>query len=214
MLLKRIVVCFALLLSSGCGAAYIKNFGSKPELGGEQPPKSHIIKLKSVDLYVRPYNDFRYFDMWNVMLIPGYISKEDKPIHTERLEFNLLIAYLPRQTGFLLDPEKITLEINNKKLEADVLSEWLNPVSKRGDPWTGYCGEPIPASYQRITSEPLPTDEENNWHCYQLKFDVETPHPDQEFSVTIDGMSLDGVKYQVPIIRFKMYEWYDHQSLI
>ena len=214
MTLKIFAICCALSLSSGCGAGYIKNFGSKPVLGGEHPPKSHIVKLENLDLYIRPYNDFRDFEMWNVMLIPVYISKEDKPIHRERFEFNLLLAYLPREPGFLLDPEKINLELNDKKIGSTVVSEWVNTAPKRGDPWSGYCGEPIPDSYQRIPSKPPPKDEENNWHCYQLKFDIETPHPDQEFSLTIDGMSLNGAKYQVPIIHFKMYDWYDHQPLI
>ena len=203
-----LVICFA----SACGV-YTKFLGSKPTLG-EHEVWTHRIILDGLDLNIRPYNDIRDFEMVNsVVLIPVYVSGEDKPLYEGQSEFNFLFGYLPHEDGFSLDPHKITLLLGDERFSVSVLHEWLNPVSKHGDSWYGYCGRPIPDSYHRMSYDTLDEDEWKNWHCFQLRFATPPPHPSTKFALVIDGFERNEEKYEVPVIWFEEYVWHRSDSV-
>lgn len=217
MILKYIVAAACLiLLLNGCGAGYIKNYGSKPVLGEEGSSDPNIIKLDGMDLYFRSYNDFRDFEMWNVMLIPVFISKEDKELYEERTVFKALLGLLPRENGFSRNPSKVRLNLDGKEYVATLKNKWVNPVTKRkyGDSWTGFCGEPPTEPHDTEAFDQTSPKEIKNWYCYLLQFEVPPPNPNQNFSVIVEGITKNGEEFEIPAIFFEKYEWYDHQPLI
>lgn len=209
------VTCLILLLN-GCGAGYIKNYGSKPILGVEDSSDPNIVRLDGIDLYFRAYNDFRDFEMWNVMLIPVYVSKEDRELYEEDTGFKALLGFLPRESGFSGDPKAVRLTVDGNEYVAAIQKKWINPVTKRkyGDNWTGFCGEPPTEPEDAAALGPTSPKEVKNWYCYLLQFEVSPPKPSQNFSVIIEGITKNGAKFEIPIIFFEKYEWYDHQPLI
>ena len=217
MILKHVatVTCLILLLT-GCGAGYIKNYGSKPVLGEENSSDPNIIRLDGMDLYFRAYNDFRDFEMWNVMLIPVFVSKEDWALYEEGNFFKALLGFLPRESGFSHDPKAALLNVDGKEYVAAIQKKWISPVTKRkyGDSWTGFCGEPPTESQDAAALSPTSTMEIKNWYCYLLLFEAPPPNPSQNFSVTIEGVTRQREIFEIPTILFEQYEWYDHQPLL
>lgn len=209
----RIIIALLICLPvSSCGV-YTKYLGSKPIIG-ESDVWTHRIKLDGMDLNVRTYNDVRDFQMWNsIVFVPVYISGKDEPVYEQTSNFKVLFSYLPNEKGFSLDPNKIVLIVDDERFDATVLTEWWNPVPRRGNSWTGYCGPPVPDSYQRISYEEFSDEEMENWHCYQLQFGLPPPHPSKKFGLSITGFKKDGSNYEVPDIWFEEYIWQQSDSV-
>ena len=212
---KIFSISLATTLLIGCGGGYIKNYGSKPVLGGKRPPESNIIELDGLDLYIRAYNDFRDFEMWNVMLIPVFVEDEDKPLYENSNVFNVLLAFLPSDSGLLLNPEEISLVLDEEKHNAALQKQWDGMLYRySADVWTGYCGTPSEDLSDHIRDKKARWPKETGWRCFMLQFAVSPPNPSQAFSIIIEGMSKDGEKFEIPIILFEKFEWYDHSPLI
>ena len=206
------VLLLLIALLSACGF-YTTFKGSKPILAGETR-QTPVVELDGLDLNIRVYNDIRDFQMVNsVVLIPVYVSGKDEPVYEGQEEFFILLGYKAHTGDFTFDAKKTWLLIEGKKLEASVEQKWKNPVSRGADKWTGFCGKPIPDSYERISQDPLPQDDSKLWHCYRLKFDVSPPHPSDKFGLRIEGMARGGALYPIPDIWFEEYGWQHNDSV-
>jgi hypothetical protein len=199
-------------LIGACGF-YTTYKGSKPVLAGEihQTP---VVELDGLDLNIRVFNDIRDFQMVNsVVLVPVYVSGKDEAVYESQEEFFVLLGYRPHKEGFTFDPKKTWLVTDGKKLEASVEDAWKNPVSRFSSKWTGFCGKPIPDSYERISRDPVPRDDSGFWHCYNLKFDLSPPNPSDKFGLIIEGMTRDETLYPIPVIWFEEYIWHHNDSV-
>jgi len=205
--MTRIFIIFLISTLIGACGFYVTYQGSKPTLA-EDEKRTSIVRLSELDLNIRPYNDVRdFFMVQSPILVPVYITGKDKAVHSGQEEFFMLFGYRVHGDGFEFKAEKVKLLIGDERLGASVEHEWKNPVSKWGDEWRGFCGSPVPKSYQRISREPLPKNVSEFWHCYKLRFDISPPAPSVKFGLSIEGMSKFGTPYPIPVIWFKDYTW-------
>jgi hypothetical protein len=203
---------YFIILLSACGF-YTTYKGSKPVLAG-YVDRTPLVELEGLDLNVRVYNDVRDFQMVNsVILVPVYISGKDEAVYDDQENFFMLIGYRAYSTDFTFEPDKIFLVIGDKRLEASVEYAWINPFPSRSDAWTGFCGRPVPESYERISRDPLPQDDLEMWRCFKIKFNVPPPSPSEKFGLSIEGMSKTGTPYPIPVIWFEEYIWHHNDSV-
>ena len=202
---------YFILLSSAC-SFYTTYKGSKPVLAGDVD-RTPLVELEGLDLNVRAYNDVRDFQMVNsIILVPVYISGKDEAVYDDQEDFFMLIGYRAYSTDFTFEPDQTFLVIGDKRLEASVEHVWINPFPNRSDKWTGFCGRPVPESYERISRDPLPQDDSDMWRCFKLKFNVPPPPPSEKFGLSIEGMSKAGTLYPIPVIWFEEYTWQHYDS--
>jgi len=205
-----------ILIMAGC--IYVTRFkSSEAAIGDEQQPHHYYkIPLSGIDLQVRPYNDIESFRMFTIFFaFPLYLSEKNVPIYSPK-PFSVLIAFLPLKHGFSFKPSDIALHLEGKDFKPSNISTQLVP-----DPGPGtefykrevaqgrvYCGSNKSGEYHPIANDAnYVFSKVLEWYCYEIQFDVTTPDPSTEYSISLTGLLLNGAPYEIPIIPFHESRW-------
>lgn len=235
-LLASLAVLVAFTLS---GCAYTKGYSvSRPtESEGQKRGKEtrninhSLIKYSNVNLHLRPLNDINTHRFFSVIMIPVYIGWKDYPElgcfrsrepYNRDSEFRILVALLPKETGFNLNAGKTVVSIDGVVFNASGIE---GPV--RYNPYVrhlfynynpsqeqqldkvrqGYIFSLIDTEGGRrnvgFDNMKVDVPKTGLWNCYELIFNCKTPRPEQDIKLNLGGLMQGDVVIDIPVIEFK-----------
>lgn len=202
-------------LTAGCGFHW--NYKSSQAVIGDskQHPHDHKFDIPGLTVQVRPLNDIRTFYMAYFIILPLNIKTEDTSKYGLS-PFRVLVAFLPHMEGFGFRPGEINLQLGGKEIGPIGISTRKPPVSdldsdfykKEVTRGRVFCEDGIPDEYTPVSNNDLIKFEGiEEWHCFEVIFDIPTPSPDVEFSVHINGILHDTEQQEVLSIPFNERYW-------
>lgn len=171
--------------------------------------KNGIISLPGLDLKVVPQNDdYSWaFVGYIIPIIPWpiFLFPVDRP------QFEILIVLDPEGEDFALGPGHIALEVSDRPAispvgfkrgpgafsaeDVGVLLFLGEPPSEDVSCEVDFKADPVP-----IPVAPIPVPERT---CFLLTFDIRSPLPKKQFTLSIDGVTKAGQPFPIPPIHFK-----------
>jgi hypothetical protein len=191
----RICLGFGALTHSGCFAGVSRMRYSAPYIDDPKVAAEHVsgdslhsmFSFNDIALFTYPANVKNVGDVL-VFPAPWSMTVAEHPAP----DFEIYIGIRPVRDGFVLDPAAINLNRSG--------AERMTPTRILG---IFDCG--IERSH--LVWRLLPVDpivlKQGIGTCFGIAFQIPAPDPSEKFSIQVNGLSLDGMPYALPEVRFK-----------
>lgn len=217
---KIILFSSLLICLSGCGFNfdYIGSRPVKAERGFWTILHEEKIHFPDFSINLWPQNDIKTFEMGYFIIIPFYFKTEDTPVYNDA-RFKIRFAIQPHKNDLTFNPSQITLQVGDKQIPVVGIDGPLNTYPVRGEDdirvieaWTKrgriMCYSENPGSFRNHSPQiRINLSNLDKWHCYEIIFETEILPPDQDFSITIRGVSRNGAPYEIPTVLFEKFKW-------
>lgn len=216
--IKGILLVGSLFLLSGCWYAVDHYYVSDAVMnGGElQITRDGKLSVNEVLLNIRPANALHIYAVDDEAYSYGYYEESGYGRTKTPDYFILEILVQTDNTNITISPDKIYLKVDNREinamsyfsLERRYSSLGMSAGSLRMAPlckghgeksWSGQ--NPLKSSNEIPSSSVLKL-ESNTDYCLAIKFKTSPPNPRVDFSLGINGISINGNNISIPIIKY------------
>lgn len=207
-----------LFFISGCSYVVDRYYVSDAVMdsGESQITRDGKLSLNGVLLNVRPANALHVYTAEDEAYSYGYYEEFGYGRTKTPDYFIFEILLQTGNTNITIAPDKIYLKIDNREISAmsyfslerrysrlDMSMGSLRAVPLcKGHGVKSWSGEnPLKSSNEILSSNVLKLDK-NTDYCLAIKFKTSPPNPRTDFSVHINGISINGNNISVPIIKY------------
>ena len=224
--MNKYLLAIIILFTSGCGVRneYIV---SEAQLSIGKDINYSKIDYPDVALHLRLYNDIQTFKSKTIVVAPIEYNKNVKKHisfyssngsnYDFNNEFRILLAVLPKESGFMLDLRKLTLSVDGVNYLASSAEGPINyfPYYNFAFPKNlseeyqkkrveeGYVFSMNQGKRKELLGKDIVLNKIGLWHCYEIVFNIPTPSPKQNIKLDISGLYKNNSKYKLSSIEFK-----------
>lgn len=171
-----------------------------------------VIRLSGIDVNVYPHNGVQLWQLTQVVIIPVWLSTEDKPLYKGEV-FKVRVALLPKADGFSFRPKDVSLEIGDVAriqpsgyngpfpYDSTKSSEWGRKMAN--DRWVVCGSHPGRDTPPKTPADVVVLSDIGLWNCFELDFDTKPPDPSQLRGILVEGIMKDGQQISSLRIPFK-----------
>ncbi len=150
------------------------------------------------------------------LLFPISLKFDDIPLF-EKKPFKMRIGIRTPNDGLTFDPQEIFLNIGPEKIRTKSIKpvcdnelslRTISEMSAKGVYNICLCQD----ENNFIKSNPNNIPANDIWYCYDLIFDTQVPYPDEELSLSVSGVKMNGRPYEIAEIYFEKEEWSHYDS--
>jgi hypothetical protein len=193
----RCMLClgFVALTLSGCFAGVSRMRYSAPYIDDPKVAAEHVsgdslhsmFSFNDIALFVYPANVKNGGDVL-LLPIPWSMTVPEHPAPA----FDVYIGIRPVRDGFALDPAAINLSRSGaeRMTPSRILGIFDCGIEQSHLVWRSLPIDPI------VLRRGIGT-------CFGIEFQIPAPDPGEKFSIQVAGLSMDGMPYALPEVRFK-----------
>jgi len=198
-------ICAVTFLSACSMGGIVKI--SEPSLGSNEIKaqfKDGIFYSDKISLSVKPKNKEGKLLTIGPLIFPVIPIGFGSNLEREKEFLHIVVQFDTKENNYIFDPTGVILNIDGKSYRPNSISEFITKTGPAREGNRSIPGHNWTCDFSGIVSQSsLIKKFKVQKGCLVLEYSLETPEPEKEFNIRINGLSIFGANVEIPTIFFK-----------